>query len=96
MKLGTDRIPLAQLRQEILDCCQQLGVEEAALNAVKHRAIHGAVLDGLLPARRENGRWYVLREDLPKIAETLGVLPQRRPGRPRKVAASSSSAAVAA
>jgi hypothetical protein len=95
MKSDADLIPLAQVRQELQDAAERLGLEVAALNAVKHRTIQGAALDGLLPARRQNGRWYVRRDDLPKIAETLGVLPQPRPGRPRK-AAPSSSAAIAA
>jgi hypothetical protein len=95
MKSGSDRIAVVQVRQEILNVHSLLGLEVNPLNSVKQHAIHGAVLDELLPTRRENGRWYVLRDDLPNIAEALGVLARRGPGRPRK-AASPSNAVVAA
>jgi len=95
MKSDTDRIPLPQLRQELRDAADRLGFEVSALDRVKHRAMHAAVLDGILPARCENGRWSVSRADLPKIAETLGVMPVRRPGRPTKASSASIGATAA-
>jgi hypothetical protein len=95
MKSGSDLIPLAQVRQELQDASDLLGLEVAALNAVRHRTIQGAALDGLLPARRERGRWYVRRGDLPKIAEALGIIQPKKSGRPPR-SDIPSNAAVAA
>lgn len=38
-----------------------------------HRKLHQLVLDAQLPAEMVNGRWHVSRDDLPVIAERLGL-----------------------
>lgn len=94
MNFPRRKIPLVELRLELQAKADLLGLETEALKNTKQRTIHGAVLDGMLPAVRENGRWFVYEDDLPTIAKTIGLIPQRKPGRPRK--ASSPSNAVAA
>lgn len=37
------------------------------------RKLHQLVLDARLPAEMRNGRWQVRRDDLPLIAERLGL-----------------------
>lgn len=42
---------------------------------VGYRATYTAALDGRIPAElAPNGRWAVMRDDLPKIAATLGAV----------------------
>jgi len=38
-----------------------------------YRRVYGMVLAGAIPARQENGRWYLSRSDLPQIAASLGL-----------------------
>lgn len=86
-------LPLA----ELLPGMKMLNRESAILERLNHRRVFGAVLDGMIPAERINGRWYVNKADLPKIAELLGVMPAAKSGRSRKDASSpSNQEAVAA
>jgi len=39
----------------------------------KYRAIYAKVLDGDIPAEKENGRWHYRHEDVPAIAKALGL-----------------------
>ena len=78
-------MPLAQVCQDVKQRAAMLRRENSTLERLNHRRVFGAVLDGMIPAERINGRWYVRRDDLPKIAELLGVLPAPKIGRPRKV-----------
>ncbi len=86
-------LALAQLRQE-LKANPELDVDQDALDDTSHRRMLEGALDGLYPAERINGRWYVKRADLPKIAELLGVMPKPRIGRPPRRAASAPSNAT--
>ncbi|WXH26077.1 hypothetical protein WDZ11_24200 (plasmid) [Roseomonas mucosa] len=54
---------------------------------MKYRTLYGAVLDGMIPAEQHGGRWYVQREDLPKIAQALGASGPATRGRPVREAA---------
>lgn len=94
-----DLIPLAQMRQELADHADDLGVTEDVLAKVKNRAMVRSAMDGDIPARRVNDRWYFRRSDLPAIVSALGGTAPRRVGRPPKAAsrtAAPSHAAVAA
>lgn len=45
----------------------------------KYRRVYAAACDARIPATRgENGRWMVRRDDLPAIADALGLPPARR------------------
>ena len=59
-----DRSPLSELPREL---------KRATGETPKYRAIYAKVLDGDLPAEKINGRWTYSHEDLPIIAETLGL-----------------------
>ena len=59
-----DRSPLSELPREL---------KRATGGTPKYRAIYAKVLDGDLPAEKINGRWTYSHEDLPIIAETLGL-----------------------
>ncbi len=39
----------------------------------KYRALYAKVLDGDIPAEKENGRWHYRHEDVPAIARALGL-----------------------
>ena len=43
--------------------------------AVSYRRLYTAVLDGIVPAERDasGSRWLVDADDLPEIAQTLGI-----------------------
>ncbi len=59
-----DQRPLSDLPPEL---------KRATGTTPKYRAIYTKVLDGDVPAVKENGRWYYHPEDLPIIAEALGL-----------------------
>ncbi|APT48399.1 hypothetical protein HVPorG_04695 (plasmid) [Roseomonas mucosa] len=82
-----DRIPLSQLPRELRSAADILDREGKALQGVKYRTLYGAVLDGMIPAEQHGGRWYVQREDLPKIAQALGASGPATRGRPVREAA---------
>jgi hypothetical protein len=42
-----------------------------------HRKLWGLIVDGKIPAERENGRWFVRRSDLPAVAQILGLTVKR-------------------
>jgi hypothetical protein len=59
----TDKIPLALLAREI---GRLTGAQPP-----KNRKLWMLIVDGTLPAEQTNGRWTVLRSDLPAIVEIL-------------------------
>lgn len=68
-----DLIQLAQLPRELRDAADLIEREQTALNRVRYKNLYGAVVDGLVPAERVDGRWYVRRRSLPTIAQTFGL-----------------------
>ena len=41
--------------------------------APRYVELYRACLDGQIPAHQDRGRWYVKRDDLPRIAEILAL-----------------------
>ena len=39
-----------------------------------YNRLYAAVVDGRIPARNENGRWYVSENDLPAVASVFGLI----------------------
>jgi hypothetical protein len=91
-------LPLALVCQEVRLRAARSSLPNNALEGLTHRRVSNAALDAAIPAERINGRWYVKKVDLPRIAELLGVMPKPRVGRPPRMhsAALSTSAAAAA
>lgn len=78
-----ERLSLAQLLPELRDRAAEQGGKAVTLEGVSHRAVFNAALDGVIPAQRINGRWYVRRADLPRIAELLEAAVERKASRSR-------------
>jgi hypothetical protein len=90
-------LPLALVCQEVRRRAARTNLPNNALEGLNHRRVANAALDAAIPAERINGRWYVKKADLPRIAELLGVMPKPRVGRPPRMnsAAPSNMEAVA-
>ncbi|HKD37958.1 MAG TPA: hypothetical protein VKB78_14195 [Pirellulales bacterium] len=59
------RIALTELRREL---ARVLGESSPRPS---YPQIYACVLDGIVPAERTTGRWYVRLADVPRIAEIL-------------------------
>ena len=56
-----------------------LALEGKGWTPPSYRRVYAAALDRRIPAERgPNGRWTVARDDLPAIADALGLPPARR------------------
>ncbi len=62
----SETIPLAQLPRRL----KELSPDG---NAPGYRTLYLKVLDGVIPAEQQNGRWRVADADVPAIAESLGL-----------------------
>jgi hypothetical protein len=91
-------LPLALLCQDLRQRAAKSAAPNTVLASLNHRRVSSAALDATIPAERINGRWYVRKADLPRIAELLGVMPKPRVGRPPRMqsGALSTNAAAAA
>lgn len=58
----TSSINLAELPRELI---------LAHGDSPNYRALYEAVLNGIIPAKKSAGRWYVARADVPKIPKLL-------------------------
>jgi hypothetical protein len=89
-------MPLALLCRELKQRAVEANANSAALAGLTHRRVSNAALDATIPAERINGRWYVKKADLPKIAELFGIMPKPRIGRPPRRQDPSNMATMAA
>ena len=68
-------------------------VDAEVLGRWTHRDVSTAALNGRIPAKRINGRWYWERANLRKIAELMGVL--AKPSRAKRASSSTTMEAAA-
>ncbi|WP_424140010.1 hypothetical protein [Roseomonas chloroacetimidivorans] len=85
------RRPLAFLLDDLNRYLTETGRDTAALAKLRYRGMQEAALDRKIPAERVNGRWHFSPDDLPRIAQALGLVPS-----PARRSSPSNSAAVAA
>jgi hypothetical protein len=70
MTVPRDWIPLPRVPAELGRAYGPAAVAEAGAS---YYALWRLVVDGIIPAERVGGRWYVDRPDLPRVAEALGL-----------------------